>query len=343
MLPDFSEMGIAVIGCGSIGQRHARNLRKLCAAELLLVDPLIERAASLSDELDAAFFDSTELALAEGPEIALICAPTSMHLAVASEALRSGCHLFIEKPLAECAEGVGSLIEAAEARGRVLLVGYNFRFDPVLNYVRAWLRDGSIGKIVSARFHFGSHLPSRHPWEDYRTGYGACRELGGGVILDAIHELDMACWLFGEPETVYCAGGTFSELEINVEDTAEIVMDYPDKVVSVHLDFVGRPAERWCEIIGTEGRIQADFFAREARYFDAESGKWNEAENCGSIEETYELEMRHLLECVGSKTRPIVDGREALKSLRLAEKAKESLHTGLPAAVQIPALTAYAR
>ena len=339
----FSDMKIAVIGCGSIGARHARNLRKLCAAELLLVDSQIERAASLSDELDAGFFDSVGRALAGRPDVAVICAPTSMHLVLANQALRNGCHLFIEKPLADSTEGVASLIEAAEAHGRVLLVGYNFRFDRALKYARAWLREGKIGKVTSARFHFGSHLPSRHPWEDYRSGYGARRDLGGGVILDAIHELDMACWIFGEPEQVYCAGGKFSEFEINVEDTAEILMSYTDKIVSAHLDFVARPAERWCEIIGTEGRIQADFFAREARYFDATAGTWHEAENCGSIDEAYQSEMSHLLECVAGKARPIVDGREAFKSLRLAEKAKESLRTGLPVAVQISVLTECAR
>lgn len=336
-------MKLAVIGCGSIGQRHARNLRKLGVADLLLVDPQIERAASLSDELGGKFFDSAERALAERPEIALICAPTSLHLALAKQALRSDCHLFIEKPLADSTEGVNSLIEASEARGRVLLVAYNFRFDRVMNYVRAWLGEGRIGNVTGARLHFGSHLPSRHPWEDYRSGYGARRELGGGVILDAVHELDMASWLFGEPEKVYCAGGKFSELEINVEDTAEILMSYPDKIVSVHLDFISRPAERWCEVVGTEGRVEADFFARQARYFDAGIGKWHEEENCGSIDEAYESGMLHLLQCVAGKATPIVDGREALKSLRLAEKAKESLRTGLPVAAQSAALNTCAR
>lgn len=343
MLPDFNEMRIAVIGCGSIGQRHARNLRKLGVANLLLVDPQIERAASLSDERGGNFFDSAERALAEEPEIALICAPTSMHLTLADRALQSDCHLFIEKPLADSAEGVHSLIDAAEARGRLLLAGYNFRFDRVLNYVRAWICERRIGNVTSAHFHFGSHLPSRHPWEDYRAGYGARRELGGGVILDAIHELDMACGLFGEPEKIYCAGGKFSEMEIDVEDTAEILMSYPDKIVSIHLDFVSRPAERWCEIVGTEGRIQADVFTRQARYFNAQVGRWHEAENCGSIEEMYESEMRHLLECLTGEATPLVDGREALKSLRLAEKAKESLCTGLPVAVHISARAACAR
>src|SRR5689334_20332984 len=95
----FSETTISIIGCGSIGARHARNLRKLCAAELLLVDPHIERAASLSDELDARFFDNVEPAFDERPEIAFICAPSNMHLMLANQALRHGCHLFIEKPL----------------------------------------------------------------------------------------------------------------------------------------------------------------------------------------------------------------------------------------------------
>jgi len=342
-LAGFEHMKVVILGCGSIGQRHARNLRELGITDLLLVDSQIERAASVARELDAKAFDVTVKAYEEKPEIALICVPTSMHLRLTQEALQNNCHLFIEKPLSDSMEGVLPFVRAAEARERVMLVGYNFRFDPIVNQVQEWLSQRKIGRITSARFHFGSYLPWRHPWEDYRLGYGARREMGGGAILDAVHELDMALLLFGKPDVIYCAGGKYSDLEMDAEDLAEILMSYPDKIVSVHLDYIERPAARRCEIIGTQGRIEADLFGRTAKYFDGEKRDWTECDNCGTLEESYKWEMRHLLDCVAGKAKPIVDGRTGAESLLLAEQAKASMQTGLPIMARDAALAAGAK
>jgi len=323
-------MKILIVGCGSIGQRHARNLRELGIQDLLLVDPDRGRAETLAHDLNARSVAVDEQAYEEKPDVAVICTPTSMHLALAWEALQRDCHIFVEKPLSDSMRGVAEFVAAAEMRRRALLVGYNFRFDAALNQVQRWTNEERIGHVTSARFHFGSYLPWRHPWEDYRSGYGARRELGGGVILDAVHELDLAVWIFGLPETIYCVGGKYSDLEIDTEDTAEIVMSYADKVVAVHLDYVQRPAERWCEIIGTRGRIHADLFARSARYFDAERGIWHHAEGVGALEESYKTEMRCLVDCVEGRATPVIDGRIAAKSLLLADKARASMRRGSP-------------
>jgi predicted dehydrogenase len=336
-------MKIAIIGCGSIGQRHARNLHELGIKDLLLVDSQIERTASVASELDAKVFDVAAKAYEEKPEVAVICAPTSMHLRLAQEALQNNCHLFIEKPLSDSMDGVLPFVNAAEARKRVMLVGYNFRFDPIVNQVQEWLSQGKIGRVTSARFHFGSYLPWRHPWEDYRSGYGARRDLGGGAILDAIHELDIALLLFGKPEVIYCAGGKYSDLEMDAEDLAEILMSYPNKIVSVHLDFIERPAARWYEIIGTQGRIEADLFSRTAKYFDGEKRQWTACDKCGTLEESYKSEMQHLLDCVAGKAKPIVDGRAGAESLLLAEQVKASMQAGLPIVARGAALAAGAK
>ncbi|MGC1106891.1 MAG: Gfo/Idh/MocA family oxidoreductase [Candidatus Acidiferrales bacterium] len=335
-------MKILIVGCGSIGRRHARSLHDLGASDLLLVDPNKERADALAHELNARSFEVAERAYDEEPEAALICAPTSLHLKLASQALEKNRHLFVEKPLSGSMEGVQEFVEAVELQRRALLVGYNFRFDAVVKQVQAWISEGKIGCIIHARFHFGSYLPWRHPWEDYRRGYGARRELGGGVILDAIHELDMAVWFFGLPETVYCVGGKYSDLEIEVEDTAEIVLSYPDKVVSVHLDYVQRPAERWCEIIGTHGRIRADVFARSAMYFDGGRRTWEQSESPDTVEGSYKREMKHWLDCVEGRAMPVVDGKIAAQSLLLAEEVKASMRCGQPVSLRAAVIGACA-
>jgi predicted dehydrogenase len=221
------------------------------------------------------------------------------------------------------------LLIQAESQQRVFLVGLNLRFDPLLQQLEAWLEEQRIGQVASARFHFGSYLPWRHPWEDYRVGYGARSELGGGVILDAIHEIDLSLWLFGMPTWVYCVAGTFSDLEIDVEDIAELVLSYSRHVVSIHLDYVQRPPQRWCEILGTKGQIQGDLVSRTLRLY-SENRQWDTYEPPCSADEVYILEMQHFLDCIAGNARPAVNGYVASRSLMAAVAAKESAESGLP-------------
>ncbi len=323
-------MKILVIGCGSIGRRHVQNLRELGVDDLVLYDPDRERSESVARELQVRWVRTLDHGYQEQPDAALICAPTSLHLELATKALEHDCHLFIEKPISHSMAGVDEFLEEVESRKRVLLVGYNFRFDPLVQTVRERVAEGSIGRIVSARLHLGSHLPSRHPWEDYRAGYGARKNLGGGVILDAIHELDLALWMFGEPETIYCAGGKYSDLEIDVEDVAEILLSYPKKIVSIHLDSVQRPAERYCEITGTRGQIRADLFARTLRQFDGDTCARQSGGDYCAIDEIYKREMRHFLDCLEGRATPAVDGKTAVQSLELAKDARTSMERNLP-------------
>jgi predicted dehydrogenase len=323
------QMQVLVIGCGSIGRRHAQNLRELGVDDLVLYDADRDRSKSVARELQARWVRTVDCGYEDQPDAALICAPTSLHLELATEALEHDCHLFVEKPISHSMAGVDGFLEEVENKGRVLLVGYNFRFDPLVQTLGEWVTDGRVGRVVSARFHFGSYLPSRHPWEDYRVGYGARKNLGGGVILDAIHELDLAMWMFGEPETIYCAGGKFSDLEVDVEDVAEILLSYSDKAVSIHLDSLQRPPERYCEIIGTSGQIRADLFRRTLRYFDGEARAWQLGDDYGALDETYKHEMRHFLDCVDGRATSAVDGNTAAQSLELAEDVRKSMERNL--------------
>ncbi|MFI5127138.1 MAG: Gfo/Idh/MocA family protein [Candidatus Acidiferrales bacterium] len=336
-------MKILVIGCGSIGRRHAQNLRELGVDDLVLYDADRDRSKSVARDLQVRWVRTLDRAYEEQPDATLICVPTSLHLEVATEALRHDCHLFIEKPISHSMAGVDEFLEEVEDRKRVLLVGYTFRFDPLVETVREWVAERRVGRVVSARFHFGSYLPARHPWEDYRVGYGAQNNLGGGVILDAIHELDLALWMFGEPETIYCAGGKFSDLEIDVEDVAEILLRYPDKIVSIHLDSVQRAPERFCEITGTRGQIRADLFARTLRYFDGETCAGQSGGDYCAIDEIYKHEMRHFLDCLDGRATPAVDGKTAAQSLELAEDVRKSMERNVTGSPRRPAAMAASR
>jgi predicted dehydrogenase len=325
----YDNLALLVVGSGSIGSRHARNLRALGVGRLAVYDPDSARTQRLAGELGVEVAGSVEAGLDARPDAVVVCTPSGSHLPVARRALASGAHVFVEKPLAASLAEVPEFVAEAEASGRAVMVGYNLRFHPVLRQVADWLDRAPAP--ASARLHLGEWLPGRHPGEDYRLGYGARRDLGGGVLLDAIHELDYAIWLFGWPRRVFAMGGHVSDLEIDTDDLAEILLGYDGgTTVSVHLDYLQRPRARTCQVIGNGWSVRADLNERTAR-FDAPGAEAPErfaAED--TIAEDYVREMDEFLRCVTGDATPTVDAGAGAASLVLAEAARQSIESGQP-------------
>lgn len=339
-------MRLLVAGLGGIGQRHVRNLRALLGADAE-IDAFRVRGetTTLSDRLtvvpgenvveryDIRVFHDLNEALDQGPDAVLVCNPSSLHVPVATEAARRGSAVFVEKPLSNSEDGVRELIELVDQRKLVGLVGYQMRFHPVLLRAEGMLTAGSLGQITSVRIQVGEYLPAWHGYEDYRRMYAARSELGGGVILSQIHELDYAYWFFGLPARVFALGGHLSKLAVDVEDTASILMECDvDGVrvpVHVQMDFVQRPPSRSCEIVGDSGRMIINLVDPSLSVFDSE-GEIVErfAPEGFQRNDLFLDEMRHFLACLAGREKPRVSLRDASHSLRMALAAKRSIESG---------------
>src|SRR6202035_2236334 len=233
---------VLVAGAGSIGRRHLSNLKKLGLTQLAACDPHPERLEYAAAEFQTKCFAELETGLKEfKPYAVLICTPPVHHVAQALQALRTGAHVFIEKPLSDRIEGVEELRNEVAKRGAVVQVGYNLRFHPSLQKLKQLVDESAVGKILWANVEAGSYLPDWRPWQDYRKSYTARREMGGGILLDGSHEIDYVTWFFGAPQEVACMAGRVSELEVNVEDCATVLLRFPDGTrADVHLDFIQR-------------------------------------------------------------------------------------------------------
>jgi predicted dehydrogenase len=335
-----------IVGLGSIGQRHARNLRALLGGSVELsayrargLSHVIAEGGvasdqeAVSDRLAIREFTNLDDALAQRPDIAFVCNPTRLHLPVAQRLAEAGCHLFIEKPIADTLEGVEELERTVRAKNLVAVVGCQLRFHPLLQRVHALLRERALGQVVAARIAVGEYLPGWHPYEDYRTSYAARRDLGGGVILTLIHELDYAFWLFGAPRKLFAVGGHLSDLEIDVEDTASILMDCGSDgralPVHVQMDFVQRPPTRSCEITGSDGRIALDLTAATLRRYDSDGDLVEERSGTGFVRNQLFLdELTHFLACVRGIERPLVPLADGIATLRIALAARDAIDTG---------------
>ena len=264
-------MKFLIAGLGSIGRRHLRNLRALGQEEIILYRT---HQATLPDaELgDLPTFTELSLALAEKPTGVIVANPTALHLEVAIAAARAGAALLIEKPISDGLAGLGELQSALKLSGKPAMVGFHFRFHPVLNQVKTLLESGQLGKPLSARAHWGEYLPGWHPWEDYRRSYAARADLGGGVVNTLSHPLDYLRWLLGEVENVSAWTGHVSELELDVEDHADILLRFAaGEVASVHLDYYQRPPSHTLELTCEGGRICWDNANGEAQVFHVQS------------------------------------------------------------------------
>jgi predicted dehydrogenase len=225
-----------------------------------------------------------------------------------------------------------------------VLVGFQFRFHPGLQKILSLLSGGAIGRPLSFRAHWGEWLPGWHPWEDYRWGFSARADLGGGVILTLSHPLDYLRWLFGEVETLWAFAGRLGDLELDVEDTAEIGLKFASGVLgSVHLDYNQRPPAHTLEIIGTHGVIRWDYADGAVSVVKAEdeikdltprppslAGKGEKFSLPAGFErnDLFLAEMRHFLDVCTGEARPMCTLEDGIQALRLALAARTSAEEG---------------
>jgi predicted dehydrogenase len=322
-------MKILVAGSGSIGRRHMRNLRSLDVGEIAACDPDPERLAPMVAELKIHPYSDFEEALQTArPDAVLICTPPSFHLTQARQAIAAGAHVFIEKPLSHSMDGVKALLNEARAGARVLQVGYNLRFHPAIRKLKQIVEENIIGRILWTRAEVGQYLPDWRPWQDYRQSYTARRELGGGIILDASHEIDYLLWFFGEPIEVLCMASTVSQLAVNVEDSASLLLRFASGAhADLHLDFVQRIPTRSCKLAGEEGTaIWEDGDAVSVRVLrpgkEAESFRYEFDDN-----EMYVAELKEFLDCVETGQSPLVTAEQAALVLHWALAARLAAET----------------
>jgi predicted dehydrogenase len=323
-------MRFLVVGCGSIGKRHIKNLVSLNAGEILAFDTRADRRHEVRSQLGVATMDEPEELWEYNPDVAIIATPTSTHVQFALQAAEHQCHFFVEKPLSDRLEGTRQLLDIAKKNNLVTLVGCNMRFHPGLKRVKRLLEEGAVGRVVAARAEVGQYLPDWHPWEDYRDSYSARRDLGGGIILDATHEIDYLRWMLGEAEAVSCFAGRLSCLEIDTEDTAAIIIRFVSGAIGeIHMDYVQRLYTRSCQIIGDEGTIHWDYTTGEVRWYCAATKKWHGFPDARDWEpnKMYVDEMKHFLKCLAGEEKPALDVFEAIRVLEIALLAKTSSET----------------
>ena len=244
-----------VIGGGSAGRRHAENLNDL-GLDVLMV----------SHQKDLAFpsFSSLEEALKSGPkyDVAVICSPTCMHEPHFETLYPLSIPTLVEKPFCDSLQSARKWEECVDSNHRV---AYLLRYHPVVKEVIRLLP--KCGEVFLASFRFGQYLPFWRPGRDYRDTYSAKKELGGGVILDSSHEIDLITYLLGKPKKIFGTARKISPLEISSEDYGAARFEMKNgALVDLNLNYIQRIPERVLTIDGETGGIYANLLTGEVSF-----------------------------------------------------------------------------
>jgi predicted dehydrogenase len=301
---------VLVIGAGSIGRRHAAHL-EAAGAHVEITDPDPARAAHATA---AAIVDPDALVPGAYDGV-VVASPTRLHAEHATSALDAGAAVLVEKPIAARSTELDALLAAGDR----VMVGYNLRFfEPVQRFM-ALVHGGEAGTVRTVRAWFGSHLPDWRPGTDYRESYSARADLGGGILLDAIHELDLLVWLLGDGFEVRGAVvDRIGALEIDVDDTAVAVLRHSSgAAVELSLDLLSRRYRRGLEVMGDDATIRLDW-ARQVLEVEDASGV-RTSDDWSTVDGSYVAEAAHFLAVVAGDAVPSVDATTGAASLRLAE------------------------
>lgn len=311
-----SELAILVLGAGSIGARHAQNLRT-CGARVFVADPDRDRARAV-EGATCVPYSLDGLGRYDG---IVVASPTREHSHQAAAALAEGCHVLVEKPLAITMEDAANIMAAGGDR---VMVGFNLRFHRPMQRFASLLRSERVGTPRHARLWFGYWLPDWRPSIDYRVSYSARARLGGGILMDAIHELDIAIWLFGDRlKTVGSIIDKLGTLEIDVEDTVVALLRRDDGlVVTVSLDYLSRRYRRGVEVVGEHATIRLDW-SRHVLEVENAAGVVSELAD-DDLGVSYEKEAAHFLAWIRGETVPPVDALGGAASVRLVDDIRRA-------------------
>lgn len=339
-------MKILMIGLGSIGQRHLRNIKRVLGdeAEILAYrvrglqrtfsDTMqIRENVSLEEEFGITSYGDLDEALQQKPDLAFITNPTNMHIPCAIKCAKAGCHLFLEKPISDDMAGMDELKQVIKEQGIKVFVGYQNRFHPGIQAVKEVVESGELGRILSVRAVVGERLTTMHTYEDYKETYMARKDMGGGVVTNQlVHEMDYLYYLFGKPVSVYAIGGTQGNLGIDVEDNCDgiFVMESEEtgKVsVSVHADFYQSPPSRFVKVVGEKGQIEADLIHAVVTKTVCDVTE-QMAFPQFARNDMFIQELQMFLDAVNKDEKEAITLEDGIVSLKMAMAIKESMKTG---------------
>jgi predicted dehydrogenase len=321
-------MKAAIVGYGSVGRRHLKNLLALGLENIVIVSKHIsEGDLNLDGYLIPVVNDISKVI--DSIDIMIISNATNLHLQYLKIAIKNSIHTYVEKPIACNMDQLNDMSKKAAEKKLIIAVGTQFRFNEMLVKLKKLLDDNYFGRIISVMSSHGEHIADYHPGEDYKSSYSANKKKCGGVILTQIHHIDYLEWLFGPFTHVYANEMFAPSLKIDVDAIINYSLVSTDTRLQVHghMNYFQRPKSTTLSIIGESG-----------------SAFWNNEENTISLvtdiesieekslvdrNEMFLLAMSDFIESVKFLKQPKSSLGDGIRSMEIVDSLKRSVSSGL--------------
>ena len=262
---------LAVIGLGNISTRHHKNLKKLYPNSIVIAMSASGRSPKVQPpDSDIVVRNITDI-IAHKPDMVIVASPATFHAQHAVPLIESGLPVLIEKPIAASLEEARKINQAFQSYKTPVAIGYCLRYLPSSQKVNSVIQSKAIGKLHNVSVEVGQYLPDWRPNTSYKDSVSASPGLGGGALLELSHEIDYTQWIVGQliPQTAILRSST--ELNLDVEDSADILSINEDgAVISMHLDFLQRQPYRRCRFIGSEATLEWDLIRNSVILYQAD-------------------------------------------------------------------------
>lgn len=322
---------IGILGCGRIGQVHARSLFMVDGARVAAVtDAFADAANALAAKTGASVMSAEEMIASPEIDAVVIGTPTDTHYDLIQASAKAGKGIFCEKPVDMSADRIRECITTVEAAGVPFLTGFNRRFDPGFAGIRARIAAGEIGDVELVTIL--SRDPSPPPVSYIKSSGGLFRDM-------MIHDFDMARFLLGEEIVrVYATGSALVDPaigEVSDVDTAVAVLTTASgKICQIsNARRASYGYDQRAEVHGSLGLLKAENI-RENNVEIANGSGFRSAPAQHFFLERYAgaylAEMQHFIGCLSTGSAPTPGIRDGLAAQLIADAAAKSLETGAP-------------
>ncbi len=301
-------MNVLVIGLGSIGRKHVSAIKQIYPACIIYALRSSPDQSEIQGVYNLYHLDDINFK----PDFIIISNPTQTHAETIAKMLNYGSPLFIEKPVLGDLSDAVRLTDTLNKEEVITYVACNMRFHPAIVFLKNFL-EKDCPNIHEVNIYCGSYLPAWRPGNDFRKIYSSIPELGGGVHLDLIHEIDYTKWLFGIPDSVRSLKRNVSSLEIQAIDFAQYNFLYKDFTVNITLNYYRKEAKREIEILTDEHVIIVDLLQNTITI----SGNQVYKEPF-DIKETYLNQIEYFTNHIKNNIQPMNSFMEGVETLKLA-------------------------
>jgi len=215
------------------------------------------------------YFYNEKDAFTWNPDFMIVSNPTSLHLKYITKSIDYNIDALIEKPVANDFIRISAIEDRIKSRKNKIYVGYNLRFHPIVTKIKEIIDSGKFGKVLKAELYVGEYLPFWHPYEDYRKSYAAKKELGGGALRTLSHEIDLGQYLFGNYNRIFAKISKISDLDIDVDDSADIFAEMKNRIIlKISMDYLNPLGIRKGEIFFEKGLLKYNLLKKEVVFID---------------------------------------------------------------------------